>query len=43
MSSPRAVRSQRAALLAIGDEVLRGEVSNTNAAFLAERLFEAGY
>ena len=43
MSSPRAVRSQRAALLAIGDEVLRGEVSNTNAAFLAERLFESGY
>src|SRR5678809_1176154 len=43
MSSPRVVRSQRAALLAIGDEVLRGEVSNTNAAFIAERLFEAGY
>src|SRR5499427_8140327 len=43
MSSPRGVRPQRAALLAIGDEVLRGEVSNTNAAFVAERLFEAGY
>src|SRR5262245_50004675 len=43
MSSPRAVRPQRAALLAIGDEVLRGEVSNTNDAFIAERLFEAGY
>jgi molybdenum cofactor synthesis domain-containing protein len=43
MSSPRAVRQQRAALLAIGDEVLRGEISNTNAAFIAERLFEAGY
>src|SRR5215510_7866390 len=43
MSSPRAIRPQRAALLAIGDEVLRGEVSNTNAAFIAERLFEAGY
>jgi nicotinamide-nucleotide amidase len=34
---------QRVALLAIGDEVLRGEVQNANAAFLAERLFEAGY
>ena len=43
MSSPRGVKPQRAALLAIGDEVLRGEVSNTNAAFIAERLFEAGY
>jgi len=43
MSSPRGVKPQRAALLAIGDEVLRGEVSNTNAAFVAERLFEAGY
>ena len=43
MSSPRAVRTQRTALLAIGDEVLRGEVSNTNAAFVAERLFEGGY
>ena len=43
MSSPRAVKTQRAALLAIGDEVLRGEISNTNAAFIAERLFEAGY
>ena len=43
MSSPKAVRVQRAALLAIGDEVLRGEISNTNAAFIAERLFESGY
>jgi len=42
MSSPRAV-VQRAALLAIGDEVLRGEIGNTNAAFLAERLFEGGF
>jgi nicotinamide-nucleotide amidase len=42
MSSPSA-KVQRAALLAIGDEVLRGEVGNTNAAFLAERLFEAGF
>ena len=41
MSSPRAT-VQRAALLAIGDEVLRGEIGNTNAAFIAERLFEAG-
>jgi nicotinamide-nucleotide amidase len=31
-----------AALLAIGDEVLRGEVANTNAAFLADHLFDAG-
>jgi nicotinamide-nucleotide amidase len=49
MSSPEVVpqvkeaRVQRAALLAIGDEVLRGEVGNTNAAFLSERLFEAGF
>src|SRR5213592_4530602 len=43
MSSPRGVKPQRAALLAIGDEVLRGEISNTNAAFIAERLFESGY
>ena len=42
MSSPGA-RTQRVALLAIGDEVLRGEISNTNAAFLSERLFEAGF
>ena len=35
-------RAQRAALLAIGDEVLRGEVANSNAAFLSGRLFEAG-
>jgi nicotinamide-nucleotide amidase len=31
-----------AALMAIGDEVLRGEITNTNAAFLADRLFNAG-
>ncbi len=42
MSSSRRV-PQRAALLAIGDEVLRGEISNTNDAFIAERLFELGY
>src|SRR5215831_19961550 len=42
MSSPEA-KVQRVALLAIGDEVLRGEISNTNAAFLSERLFEAGF
>lgn len=35
--------AQRVALLAIGDEVLRGEIQNANAAFVAERLFEAGY
>ena len=43
MSSSKVVRPQRAALLAIGDEVLRGEINNSNAAFIAERLFEAGY
>jgi nicotinamide-nucleotide amidase len=32
-----------AAILAIGDEVLRGEVANANAAFIADRLFDAGY
>jgi nicotinamide-nucleotide amidase len=32
-----------AAVLAIGDEVLRGEIANSNAAFLSERLFDAGY
>jgi nicotinamide-nucleotide amidase len=42
MSSSRRV-PQRAALLAIGDEVLRGEIGNSNAAFIAERLFELGY
>jgi nicotinamide-nucleotide amidase len=36
-------RAQTAALLAIGDEVLRGEVANSNAAFLSGRLFEAGF
>jgi nicotinamide-nucleotide amidase len=36
-------KTPRAALLAIGDEVLRGEVGNSNAAFIAERMFEAGY
>src|SRR5512138_1880032 len=32
-----------AAILAIGDEVLRGEITNSNATFLADRLFDAGY
>ena len=36
------VRAQTAALLAIGDEVLRGEVANSNAAFLSGHLFETG-
>jgi nicotinamide-nucleotide amidase len=47
MSSPEgevAPRStQRVALLAIGDEVLRGEVANGNGTFLADRLFEMGF
>lgn len=42
MSSPGR-RNQKAAILAIGDEVLRGEVNNTNAAFLSERLFDLGF
>jgi nicotinamide-nucleotide amidase len=36
-------KPQRAALLAIGDEVLRGEVANSNGTFIADRLFEAGF
>jgi nicotinamide-nucleotide amidase len=32
-----------AAILAIGDEVLRGEIANSNAAYLSDRLFDAGY
>src|SRR5262245_54353328 len=36
-------RSLRAAVLAIGDEVLRGEVVDTNAAWLSEGLLEAGF
>jgi nicotinamide-nucleotide amidase len=40
--SSSGTRAQTAALLAIGDEVLRGEVANSNAAFLSERMFEAG-
>jgi nicotinamide-nucleotide amidase len=35
-------KAQTAALLAIGDEVLRGEVANSNAAFLSGKMFEAG-
>jgi nicotinamide-nucleotide amidase len=31
------------AILAIGDEVLRGEIVDSNATFLADRLFDAGY
>jgi nicotinamide-nucleotide amidase len=42
MSSPSR-RAQRTAVLAIGDEVLRGEVGNGNATFLSERLFEIGF
>ncbi len=32
-----------AAVLAIGDEVLRGEIINGNAAFLSDQLFELGF
>jgi nicotinamide-nucleotide amidase len=34
--------ARSAALLAIGDEVLAGEIANTNAAFLSDKLSEAG-
>jgi len=37
------MKTQRAALLAIGDEVLRGEVANANGTFIADRMFEAGF
>src|SRR5881394_1076293 len=45
MSSPGGVdqQTQRVALLAIGDEVLRGAVANSNGTFLADRLFEMGF
>jgi nicotinamide-nucleotide amidase len=47
MSSPgeqgQHSKTQRAALLAIGDEVLRGEIANSNGTFIADRLFEAGF
>ena len=44
-TAPGAVRPApgTAAVLAIGDEVLRGEIANSNAAFLSDRLFDAGY
>jgi nicotinamide-nucleotide amidase len=41
-SAPSSVAPHTAAILAIGDEVLRGEIANTNATFLSERLFDAG-
>ena len=41
-SAPSVVAPHTAAILAIGDEVLRGEITNSNATFLAERLFDAG-
>ncbi len=36
-------RPARFSVLAIGDEVLRGEIVNGNAAFLSDRLFELGF
>ena len=39
---PPSWQPHTAAILAIGDEVLRGEITNTNATFLSERLFDAG-
>jgi hypothetical protein len=41
-SAPSVVAPHLAAILAIGDEVLRGEITNTNATFLAERLSDSG-
>ena len=41
-SAPSVVAPHLSAILAIGDEVLRGEVTNTNATFLAERLSDSG-
>ena len=41
-SAASLVPPHTAAILAIGDEVLRGEITNTNATFLAARLFDAG-
>ncbi len=41
-SAVSVVAPHTAAILAIGDEVLRGEITNSNATFLAERLFDAG-
>jgi nicotinamide-nucleotide amidase len=32
-----------AAVLAIGDEILRGEIANSNATFISDRLFDAGF
>jgi nicotinamide-nucleotide amidase len=47
MSPPRPVARAtsplRASILAIGDEVLRGEIVNGNAAFLADQLFDLGF
>src|SRR5262245_6206139 len=40
--SRAATTPQTAALLAIGDEVLTGEIANANGTFLAERLADAG-
>jgi nicotinamide-nucleotide amidase len=40
---PAATVAASAAVLAIGDEVLRGEVINSNAAFLGDALFELGF
>jgi nicotinamide-nucleotide amidase len=41
--APAKPRPGTAAILAIGDEVLRGEVVDSNAAFLSDRLFDVGY
>jgi nicotinamide-nucleotide amidase len=41
--SPPARAARTAAVLAIGDEVLRGEIVNSNAAFLGDALFDLGF
>jgi nicotinamide-nucleotide amidase len=41
--APAKVMPGTAAVLAIGDEVLRGEIANSNAVFLSDLLFDAGY
>jgi nicotinamide-nucleotide amidase len=42
-ATPAVAAAPSASLLAIGDEVLRGEIINSNAAYLADQLFELGY
>ena len=43
LTAPAKASPGTAAILAIGDEVLRGEIANSNAVFLSDLLFDAGY